>query len=388
MQKRPAMKSLIDMTHTERMAALMRELRSPKGVATAIALVEQIKQELKEAEDGYQIALQLQGLAARPQNDPLSRSKVEEPSREDERKARRSTAGNTVTKLVDRYRTHPGSPYLKLRHTTRAHYDGNIRRILEVCGEARLADLRAPDIQNYYDGWAGPERKLSMAHSLITILRVIVNFGATVLEDDDCIRLAVVMHRMALPGSKKPTARVDLTRQQITDFCNTARKMGFASIALAQAFRIDCGLMPKDIVGEWAPMSEPGAPSEIIDESGDSRWLRGIRWHQIDENFVLRHNTSRYNEPVEFDLKAAPFVTAGLSTQDDGALTRSKLPASGAIIVCERTGRPWNSHYFRETWRKIANAAGLPKKANSVSGLLEDDENEDRAAEVRPAARS
>jgi integrase len=43
-----------------------------------------------------------------------------------------------------------------------------------------------------------------------------------------------------------------------------------------------------------------------------------------------------------------------------GAIDRADFPASGPVIVSERTGRPWTSAKFGREWRKIARAVGVP----------------------------
>jgi hypothetical protein len=95
---------------------------------------------------------------------------------------------------------------------------------------------------------------------------------------------------------------------------------------------------------------EPGE-SFLISET--EKWIRGIRWEEIDEHFVLRHATSREGKTIEVNLMAtAPRVMAELDRYD-------MLPKSGPIIVSEVTKRPHTYSPFRDHWRKIAEAAGL-----------------------------
>lgn len=394
MFKRQTMKSYAEMTHSERLAALMRELSTPRGVPTALALIDQSRLEQADFERGLKIAMQVQEQAQahaapaapdHPKKDVIGAAPAIESQKNE--KAKRSTAGGTVASLAESYRTHPRSTYRTLRHKTRESYDGNIRRILNAAGGVKLADLKAEDIQRLYDGWSEGGAKLPMAHALITMLRVIVNFGATVLEDDDCIRIFVFLHRMALPGSKAPTERVALTEQQAVAIINAARKE-YPSLALAQAFQFECKqLKQKDIIGEWVPIDEPGAPSEVIDETGKMKWLRGIRWNQIDDNLVLRHVTSQWRDQVEVDLKNAPLVMTELERMFGRPLTRASLPPSGPIINEERTERPYKTVQFRTKWRQLATALGIPKNVTNGS-RPDDDENEERAAEVHAAARN
>jgi len=58
-------------------------------------------------------------------------------------------------------------------------------------------------------------------------------------------------------------------------------------------------------LGEWVPVAEPDTSDVLRDED---KWLRGLRWSEIDENFILRHVTSKNNKPIEVDLELAPMV--------------------------------------------------------------------------------
>jgi hypothetical protein len=132
-----------------------------------------------------------------------------------------------------------------------------------------------------------------------------------------------------------------------------AHEMEKPSIALAQAFFSDCDeLEQKDILGEWVPKSEPGE-SDVTTEK--DKWIRGIRWEEIDADFVLRHQTSREGKTIEINLRAtAHRVMSELNRLD-------VIPRSGPIIVSEITNRPYAYDSFRLYWRKVAVAAGLPK---------------------------
>ena len=123
------------------------------------------------------------------------------------------------------------------------------------------------------------------------------------------------------------------------------------SIALAQAFQFDGTMRQKDIVGEWVPMDEPGPLSDTI--SGNEKWVRGIRFEEIDQNLILRHVTSKRQKAIEVNLRLAPMVM-------DELHRLSYLPSAGPVIVREYDGKPWRSGEFCRQWRKVARAAGVP----------------------------
>jgi hypothetical protein len=260
------------------------------------------------------------------------------------------TAGGTVESLVRCYREDSRSPYHSLRWRTRANYEGLLRRILDSCGEARLADLSADKIDEFHASWSERGAKKAMGHSLVTMFRGLVSFGATVLEDAECERLSGAMRRLKMDYSAPRSSQ--MTAEHAEAVRDMAHKKGVPSIALAQAFQFDCKLAQADVIGEWVPLSEPGS-SEII--SRDKKWIRGLRWSQIDEHVILRHFSSKHQREIEVDLKLAPMVAAEFAKLD-------ARPVSGQpIILCEATEMPWTAVGFRRRWREVATEAGVPK---------------------------
>jgi hypothetical protein len=230
-------------------------------------------------------------------------------------------------------------------------------RITEDCGRDKLADWKARDIQRLYDGWTA-SGKLSMGHSLVTMIRALINFGATKLEDSECERLTVILHNMNFPMVKRRGGE-RLTVEQAIAIIGKAREIGVHSIALAQAFQLDCMLRQKDVIGEWVPQSEPGV-SDVV--HGDEKWLHGLRWSEIDEDLILRHTTSRGDKEIEVDLKLAPKVIEQLE--------RMGRKASGPVIVYEATKRPYHGPQFRRIWREVADAAGVPKHVKNMDSRV------------------
>jgi hypothetical protein len=266
-------------------------------------------------------------------------------------------AGQTMRALVASYTDHADSPYRHLRYRTRQNYDSLIRRIVDDCGDAMLADLKARDIELLHERWKKSGK--TMGHSVATMLRALVNFGASKLGNAECERLSVVLHNMRFKVEKRQSQ--GLTEDQAKQIISMAHTMGLHSIALAQALQFDCKLQQKDAIGEWVPLAELGTPSDVID--GNLKWLHGVRWTEIDRQWILRHTTSRGQKPVEIDLKDADLVTSefGSLIADTG-----DLPTSGPMIVCEKTGLPWRTHSFRAKWREIADACGFPKSVKNM----------------------
>lgn len=263
----------------------------------------------------------------------------------------KQTAGGSIGALIVRYHTDPKSPFQKLRFRTKENYAGCLKRIAQDFGDKKLADLKRQDIERMHKHWMA--RGETMARSLIAILRLLVNYGATELEDGDCVRLSVVLRNMRFKMVKHRSSE-SLSADQVTAIRQAAHKHGWGAIALAQAFQFDCKLRQRDCIGEWVPMNEPGE-SNIF--QGDKKWLRGLRWTSIDRNKILCHITSMRNKVFRIDLpKSAPMVMEEFELQFPNGIPTSHTP----IIVDPRTEQPFEAWEFRRLWRQVARAAGVP----------------------------
>jgi hypothetical protein len=258
----------------------------------------------------------------------------------------------TLKSLIQCYRNDSRSPFLKARFRTRETYKSLINRIDADYGPQKLVDLKAQDIKRFHEIWT--ERGEAIAHSLITMLRMLFGFGATELGDAECERLSVVMHKMRFEKSKRRSPA--LTPDHVRLIVTTAHEKGLDSIALAQALQFDCGLSQKDVIGEWVPVSEPGPPSDIIND--ELKWLYGIRWSEIDKDLVLRHVPSIGGDLIELRLSESPLVMAEF---DRIRAKLGKLPPGGPVVVSEHNNLPYSSFEFRRKWRAVADAAGVPK---------------------------
>lgn len=259
----------------------------------------------------------------------------------------------TLAELDHLYRTDPRSPYRELRFAVRSSADGLLDRMMEAYGDVRLADLNADGIKKLYDSWAA-DGKLSAGHSFATKLRGLFSFGTVTLDDPGCQRLSTIMNRMRFPNPPARTER--LTADQVVAIRKKAHELGKPSLALAQAIQFQLHLTQKDTIGDWVPVTEPGA-SDIVLEG--NKWLYGIRWEEIDENLILRHSTSFANKPLVLDLKKAPMVLEELQRLPN-------IPKKGPVIISEWSDKPWSAPEFRRWWRRLADAAGVPKSMKNM----------------------
>jgi hypothetical protein len=293
-------------------------------------------------------------------------------------------APELILDLIQYYRTHDKSPYSKLTYASRGHYDAVFKMIEADHGGERISMLSIEDLEGWYRAWSAGG-KLAGAYAKIKMVRLLFGFGTEVLQDNECGRLYGMLSKFKTKPPK--SRRQKLERDQAEKICATARAMGRPSLALAMAFQFDGELLQKDVIGEWVPMSDPAMSSLVADEY---KWIRGIRWTEIDDNFVLHHDGNTWQADIVFDLRTAQLISKELKAQfgvDMDRDSRSSLPLVGPIVVNEYDQLPWDAMEFRRWWRKVADAAGLPKEVRSTDGRErhtashdDDDESEGEAA--------
>lgn len=278
---------------------------------------------------------------------------------------------HTVSGLVRCYLTDIASPYHEKRYFTRKHYRNLCARLDKEHGADKLKDIKARDLKHWHHSIAS-QGKVSMAHGVIGMFRTMVGFGVTMLEDDECERLSVVLSKLRFTAGKPRT--VCLNADQVVAIRGLARQEGFRSIALMQAIQFDFTWRQKDVLGEWIPISEPGI-SDIT--SGNLKSMCGVRWEQIDNSGILIHETSKRRKVATINVTLASMVVEELLIDYPGSFTwndlnsrwvihRDKLPANGPIVIAEKTGLPWDADAFRHIWRKLADKCSIPKNVRNM----------------------
>jgi hypothetical protein len=344
------------------------------------ARVRDIDQKLAKLAEYEQLAAEFNfGLVAKSAGDrpeAPNRTATPEPIRDTPivRKKEIADVGITVGDLIDKFLTDPRSSYQKLRFKTRDHAKSFYERIKRERGQIRLSSVGKSDLENFYNGWSADGTKLAIGHALMGRLRTLLTFGGEILENEDCQRLSGVYRSLHF---ELPKSRVErLTAEQASAICAVANQQSRHSIALAQAIQFGTEFRQRDVIGEWVPISEPGL-SLTINQKGQ-KWLRGLRWEEIDGNMILTHDTSARQKTIRIDLNTVPMVIKELGTSD-----RSKLPASGPMILSESTGYPYHTENFRKKWRVIADMARVPKTVRNMDSMrsdsTEDEESESEA---------
>jgi hypothetical protein len=267
------------------------------------------------------------------------------------------TESGTLAHLIAAYRTDKDSDYHRIRYATRQNYDRALARLIREHGAAKLADTTLRDVLRWHEAWSAG-RKVAMGHQMVVMLRTVIGFGASLLEDPDCARLkGTLQRRFEMP---KPRT-VHLTSIQAQAIIDRAHFVGMHSIGMAQAFQFEFMLRQRDVIGEWVPDTEPGESyvQRIDKRHGHQKWLRGIRWEEIDDNLILRHITSKRLKLIEVDLKLAPLVMFELQRLGE-------RPTTGPVIRWEVTGRPYDPPAFRREWRMIADKVGVPREIKNM----------------------
>lgn len=266
----------------------------------------------------------------------------------------------TVRSLSRCYQTDADSPFRKKRFDTRRFYTTLCDRIERDFGDEQVGEIKARRLLHWHEEFLA-KGQIAMGHAVVGMLRTLCSFGVTFLEDDGCTKLSTILSNMRFTMPKPRSER--LTAEQVVLVRAEAHKEGWPSIALAQALQFELMLRQKDVVGEWVPVSEPGI-SDVFD--ANKKWLRGVRWEEVDENLVLTHVTSKRQKEITVDLHNAPMVMEELARSYGPGFARAGLSASGPIIINERNQRPWIANEFRRWWRKIAREAGIPDTVRNM----------------------
>ena len=252
--------------------------------------------------------------------------------------------------LMSAYRTDPVSNFGKLEYCTRRYYTRLMAQIERSHGDVDVATIKGRTVHEWHQAWTDGGRKVSMGHALVGMLRTLTNFGFFALDDEACQRLALLLSKGRFANGKPRT--VHITREQVMAICDAARAAGLPMVALACAIQFDLTWRQKDVLGEWLPIAEPGL-SDVL--ANGRKWVKGLRWEEIDADLVVHHVTSKRKKLSEPDLKLAPLVMAEL-----GRMFPDGLPAHGPVILDQRHGLPYAADDFREQWRKLATACGVP----------------------------
>lgn len=285
------------------------------------------------------------------------------------------TFDGTFDSLIKCYQADPDSDFQEIRWKSRQKYASHLRQVSKTVGKCFVSETKGRDLKRWFKNWSSNGLHIPRAAARMTMVRIILKFGSSILDDEDCAKLRGALADMTFEQGKRRT--VVLTREHVNAIRSQARAKGAQSMALAEAMKFSLIVRPKDVIGEWIPISEPGT-SAII--RGKYKWLFGFDWREVDASFTLVHRISKSirgregitrpdaGKTLTYQLLLYPMVIEELcliASVSTAELRRDLFPASGPMIVYEATGTPYHDETYRENWRKVATAAGVPK---SVQG--------------------
>lgn len=252
----------------------------------------------------------------------------------------------TIASLIGLYATDEESPYRDLKYSTQQAYDDDLKILTRTVGARRIDKLSGQDFRRWYNNLkppakaGGPER-LRRAHGVMTMLRILFGYGATV-GLPNCARLKTVLTEMRFKTA--PAREAVLTYDQAVAFIAKARELGYPEMALGQALQFEGTLRQIDIIGEWVP----------AERRAGRRWTAGLLWQDLLPDYVLRKSTSKTGQLAAIDFREYPLALAELA----------RVPPErrvGPVIVEPRTSEPFKPGRYSRRWREIATAAGIPR---------------------------
>src|SRR6266851_7997994 len=216
----------------DRFAALAAEIGSSRVVASIDRAIEENERERIEL-------FELRKLAVRRHGEPEPAGPAAAENSASPKADQRSGAfDGTMAGLIRSYLADDRSPYHALRHVTKSGYSRLLDRIVSDCGDLKLSELTGRNIQDFYDGWTDGGAKRAMGHSLVTMVRLLIGYGAAAFEDKDCLRLSGVLRTIRFSPAKPRGER--MTAEYAKAIIRRAHGVEMPSIALAQAFQFDC----------------------------------------------------------------------------------------------------------------------------------------------------
>lgn len=272
------------------------------------------------------------------------------------RRERPMNFDGTFASLISIYQCDAESPYHKLKPSSRHPYDVYIRMLTLEIGARRIDACDGRDALSWFKAWsdptlAGGRPRIAAARMAMIVLKTALSWGkACRLRGCAEFKATIEDLRFQAPAPRQeaPSAG-DIVRVR-----EQAHRLGHAPAALAYALQFEGTLRQWDVIGEWIPLDDP-RPSALID--GRRKWI-GPTWLLVDEQLVLPVTPTKTEESsrarVVVDLPTCPMVMEELGKAPPS-------PQGAPLIVNPRTGLPYRQEYFRELWRRCAEAAGIPR---------------------------
>ena len=263
----------------------------------------------------------------------------------------------SINDLAKAYRTREESAYHTVKWNTRRTYDKVLDMMERGFGETKLYAIKLADIQRWYRATRYPDGRgpgkpdhARTAHGLVAMLRRIARFGAAI-EVRDCARIAMILESTKWEGAPKRSVALEFGHVEAVRAM--AHGMGRPSLALCTALQWELMLRQRDVIGEWEPFDAAATPPPGPKINGRV-WRNGLTWTDIDDRWILTKRTTKTGAIVRVDLTMLPMAIEELK----------RVPVEkriGPVIADEAAGRPYAENRYQQEWRKVANAAGVPK---------------------------
>ena len=275
------------------------------------------------------------------------------------------------------YQTHPLSDFHAVKPNTRGAYVDSLKIIEATVGGRLLRNVTVADCKHWYREWRKPavtvdaagnevvgRERIDRAHDAIAMVRTVVRFLAS-------LRIAearLLAEELKFVRFEKGAAREEeMTLAYVQAFLAKAREFGAAGLmparrthylALGVAAQFELLLRQKDIIGERVGAGEALTPrlapkGAAVLDCGAFRWVGFFTWENIPGwRWRTKTSKSKYRAAADFDLRRygllMPLLEATPHEERQGA------------IVKDETGRPIHEATYRNSFRKIARAAGIP----------------------------
>lgn len=249
----------------------------------------------------------------------------------------------TIKSLIALYRNDRTSTLHSVKHSTRIRdYEPSLRVLEKNVGKRAVDLLRASDIRGWYAQWRKKGHR--RAAGAIKLLRVIISYGSGErLTGCEVARAILADMRFEQPAPRG----VIMTYDQCAAIVRKSIEMKCPSIGFVEAVKFETALRRIDIIGEWAPSPEKGE---------GFRW-KGLMAKDI-KDMVLSLTTGKTGVEVKRDLNEYPLVQE--------ALEAYRIPDIGPVVIDEDSGKPYWENRYAEKFRKVRNAAGVPKNVWSM----------------------
>lgn len=258
----------------------------------------------------------------------------------------------TIAWLIDRYQTDATSPFHRLTPDTQDSYRWECKRIKETIGERRLDPkvesgalvprIVGEDIRRWHHNWGHPpDRKPtpSRARHCMAMFRTLASYNVeigTPGANDIRERLAAMRFEGSAARTKAPSL------EQMDALVTKAVELGFRSIAITTLAQYELIERRKHIIGRWVGRGE------------NRTWGAGWVWEGVTADWWIKYyQTKKARTLREYDLKTTQRLIALMQETPKQART-------GAIIICEATGAPWELRRYQTAFRAVARAAGVP----------------------------